>query len=94
MPFGVPEVLATDNGCNSLNAEFETSLKQNVIYHKISAPYHPASNGLAERAVQTFKRGLATLKEGTLQMRLSRFLFSYRNTPHGTTGVSPAKLMF
>ena len=27
-------------------------------------------------------------------MRLSRFLFSYRNTPHGTIGVSPAKLMF
>ena len=26
-------------------------------------------------------------------MRLSRFLFAYRNTQHGTTGVSPAELM-
>ena len=29
----------------------------------------------------------------TLQTQLSRFLFSYRITPHTTTGLSPAELM-
>ena len=58
-----------------------------------SASYHPASNRLTERVVQTFKHGLASLKEGTIQMRLSHFLFAYCNTLHGTTGVSPGELM-
>ena len=60
----------------------------------VSNIYHPSSNGLAERAVQTFKQGLRKLTEGSLFDRLSRFLFAYRNTPHGTTGASPAQLMF
>ena len=31
---------------------------------------------------------------GTIESRISRFLFKYRTTPHSTTGVSPAELMF
>ena len=31
---------------------------------------------------------------GSLETRLSRFLFNYRITPQSTTGVSPAELMF
>ena len=34
------------------------------------------------------------IKEGSLNTRLSRFLFKYRLTPHSSTGVSPAELMF
>lgn len=58
-----------------------------------SAPFHPSSNGLAERAVQTFKEGLRKVKGDTLETRLSRFLFNYRITPHATTGVSPAEML-
>ena len=57
-----------------------------------SAPYHPASNGLAERAVQTVKEALKKTT-GDLETRLARFLFQYRLTPHLTTGQPPAELL-
>ena len=57
-------------------------------------PYHPASNGLAERAVQIFKTAMKQITGGTIESKVSRVLFKYRVTPHSTTGVSPAELMF
>ena len=57
------------------------------------APYHPSSNGLAERAVQIVKKGLRKNKKGTFRTRLSHTLFSYRITPQSTTSVSPAELL-
>ena len=53
----------------------------------------PATNGLAERAVQTVKRGLKKDCKGSLDARLARILMSYRLTPQSTTGVSPAELL-
>ncbi len=91
--FGLPKMLVSDNRTCFTSAEFETFMKQNGIDHVKSAPFHPSSNGLAERAVQTFKEGMKKIKSDTLQTRLSRFLFSYRITPHTTTGLSPAELM-
>ncbi|XP_061131311.1 uncharacterized protein K02A2.6-like, partial [Syngnathus typhle] len=91
--FGIPKMLVSDNGTCFTSAEFEAFMKQNGISHVRSAPFHPSSNGLAERPVQTFKEGMKKMKEGTIQTRLSRFLFSYRITPHATTGLSPAELM-
>lgn len=66
-------MLVSDNGTFFTSAEFETFMKQNGIDHVKSAPFHPSSNGLVERAVQTFKEGMNKMKT-----RLSRFLFSYR----------------
>ena len=58
-----------------------------------SAPYHPASNGLAERAVQTFKAYMKKSTTGTINARVSCFLSQYRITPHSTTGISPAEML-
>ena len=66
---------------------------KNGISHKKSAPYHPATNGIAERAVQILKQGLKKNNEGCLSDRIAKLLFTYRRTPHSTTGVSPAKLL-
>ena len=57
------------------------------------SPYHPASNGQAQRAVRIFKQGIEKRKEGSRRTKLSRFLLKYRITPHTTTGVSPAELL-
>ena len=91
--FGLPKMLVSDNATCFTSAEFESFMRQNGIQHVRSAPFHPSSNGLAERAVQTFKEGMRKIKGETTQTRLSRFLFSYRITPHATTGLSPAELM-
>ena len=56
--FGLPEILVSDNGSVFTSEEFRVFIKRNRIRHLTSAPYHPATNGLAERAVQNFKRAL------------------------------------
>ena len=33
------------------------------------------------------------IEEDNLDTKLSRFLFSYRTTPHGTTGKTPSELL-
>ena len=91
---GIPEMLVTDNGTAFTSTEFDQFAKRNGIRHVTTSPYHPASNGLAERAVKTFKEGMRKLSNGSIETKLSRFLFKYRSTPQSTTGVSPAELMF
>lgn len=92
--FGLPETIVSDNGATFTSSTFAEFANRNSIKHITSAPFKPASNGQAERAVQTFKNAMKKMTSGTLQTRLSRFLFTYRNSPHSTTGVSPATLMF
>jgi len=67
-------------------------MSENGITHVTTALYHLSSNGLAERAVQTVKRGLKATKGDSLQERLSNFLFTYHITPHTTMGIAPAQL--
>ena len=86
---GLPEMLVTDNGTVFTSDEFSRFTKQNSIRHVRSAPYHPASNGLVERAVQTFKDFMKKMKDGSVEVNVSRFLLQYRITPHSTTGISP-----
>ncbi len=91
--FALPNTVVTDNAKCFTSDEFAEFLEKNGISHITSAPYHPSSNGLAERAVQSFKQGMKKFTKGTLTDRLSRFLYHYRNTPHTTTGVTPSELL-
>ena len=54
--FGLPEVVMLDNGSNFTSDKFEAFLKKNGVKHVKMPPYHPASNRLVERAVQTYSR--------------------------------------
>lgn len=91
--FGIPESIVSDNGTCFTSEEFQQFLKGNGVSHILSAPYHPATNGLAERAVQVVKRGLRKVTQGSLQNRIATVLFSYRLTAQSTTGLSPSELL-
>ena len=56
--FGIPETVVSDNGTCFVSEVFQTSMSRNGIRHIKVAPKHPASNGLAERSVQSVKEGL------------------------------------
>ena len=88
---GLPEQLVSDNGPQFTSEEFQLFLKKNGVKHTTSALNHPATNGLAERFVKTFKQSLTSMKEdpGSTQAKLSKFLMKYRNSMFSTN--KPAK---
>ena len=92
--YGLPEQIVTDNGPQFISEEFAMFAKGNGIKHTRTAPYHPASNGLAERFVQSLKISLKTTASSgrSLSHRVSSYLLSYRSAPHATTGVAPCTL--
>ncbi|XP_055623435.1 uncharacterized protein K02A2.6-like [Toxorhynchites rutilus septentrionalis] len=93
--YGAPITVVSDNGPQFTAGEFKLFLqKSGVKFHKLSAPYHPATNGQAERYVQTTKDALKAMgtTASNLQSNLNNFLQQYRLAPHATTGESPAKL--
>lgn len=59
--YGLPDQIVTGNTTTFNSEEFQTFVKQNGIVHT-SAPGHPATNGLAESYVQTFKKCERTCK--------------------------------
>ena len=91
--FGLSKMMVTDNGTWFTSSEFQEFAQHNNIRHIRIGPYYPSSNGLAERAVQTFKLGIRKQLTGMLQTKLSCFLFHYRLTPNATTDVAPAELL-
>ena len=56
--FGYPHILVMGTASAFLSEEFQMWWKDRGIVHLTRAPYHPATNGAAERLVQTFKQAL------------------------------------
>ncbi|XP_064483057.1 uncharacterized protein K02A2.6-like [Ornithodoros turicata] len=95
--FGLPTCIVTDNAITDADtgAIFQEFVKRSGIRHMRTAPYHPQSNGPAERAVRSVKEALKKLTDGPLEIRLQRWLHNHRRTPsaaHG--GKAPAEMLF
>ena len=84
----------SDNGPQFTSSEFQDFICNNGIHHIRCLPYHPASNRLVERFVRFFKESMKAAKHDSLSLshRMNNFLFTYRSTPHATTGQSPCSL--
>ncbi|XP_038116866.1 uncharacterized protein K02A2.6-like [Culex quinquefasciatus] len=95
--FGNPEVMVTDNGPQLTSDTFEQFCESNGIMHLKTAPFHPQSNGQAERFVDTFKRTVKKIRAGgeDLDEALDIFLNCYRSTPcrNAPGGKSPAEIL-
>ena len=52
---GIPEEVVSDNGPQLASEEFSQFLKQNDVKFTWVPPFHPSSNGAAERSLQTAK---------------------------------------
>jgi len=91
---GLPDQIVSDNGPQFTSETFRKFAAANGIKHVTGAPYHPSTNGQAERLVQSFKKGVKADKSSrTLQHKLDRFLLAYRSAPHAITELSPAQLL-
>ena len=89
---GLPEQIITDNGPQFISEEFESFCQ---LRHNTIAPYHPRSNGEAERLVETFKLSINKADPKTptqLESSVLDFLAKYRSTPHTLRGggIGPA----
>ena len=93
--YGLRTQIVIDNGTPFQSAEYEEFLRQSGIHRILVSPYHPSSNGLTKRFVQTFKCAMESSADGPasfIRRRIQNFLLSYRSIPHATTGSSPVKL--
>ena len=89
---GLPEIVVSDNGTQFPFTQFNDFCQQHCIKHIFPLPYHPHSNGQAERFVDTFKRALLKAHgEGTSEEVIQQFLFA----PHKALSnqLSPAEAL-
>ncbi|XP_059062766.1 uncharacterized protein K02A2.6-like [Achroia grisella] len=93
--FGLPVEIVSDQGPPFTSSEFKNFLATNGIFQRYSPAYHPASNGAAENSVKLCKNVIrkAIIDKTDIDTALQTFLLTYRNTIHGTTGVTPAQIL-
>jgi len=93
---GLPISLKTDNAPNFTSGEFEQYLRDCAVDHHTSIPLWPQSNGEVERQNRTLLKYMKIVhSQGkNLKKELHKFLLAYRTTPHSTTGIAPAEMLF
>ena len=95
--FGVPRVLVSDRGTHFLNDLIEELTTTYGIDHRKTTPYHPQTNGLAERVNQTIVRILRkTIHDNKRDWdtKLNAALWAYRTTFKVTTKQTPFALVY
>ena len=89
--FGYPQTIVSDNATTFTSEAFKQWCAERGISHVSGAPYHPQTNGAAERLVQTFKQSLRKSQQSP-RAALLEFLQQHRRTPQ-TSGFSPSELL-
>ena len=93
---GIPEQVKTDNGPPFQGEHFARFSEIKGFHHRKITPCWPKANSEAERFMRTMGKSIKTsVAEGrNWRKELNQFMLNYRATPHSTTGVSPAELLF
>ena len=66
------------------------------VLHRRTTPLWPRANGEVERQNRTLMKAIriAHAEGKNWRLELNKFLLAYRSTPHSTTSISPAELLF
>ena len=91
---GTPEVITSDN-VPYASEEFIAWCKQLGIKHRKITPLWQAANAQVKRFNKTLEKTIriATVEGKNWRSELFVLLMNNRNTPHSSTGVSPASLV-
>ena len=93
---GIPETVSSDNGPPYKSHEMEKYAAEMGFQMTHVTPDDPQCNGFAENFVKLMCKLIHTsITEGKdVRSEVYKYLLQYRATPHGTTGKSPAELLF
>ena len=75
---------------------FERYLQDCGVEHRKTTPFSPQANGEVDRQNRSLLKPMriAQAEGKEWKKELRKYLVAYRSSPHTTTGVSPAKLLF
>ncbi len=96
--YGACAEVLTDGG-GEFQGAFDALLRDSMIDHRVTRPNNPQADGLAERAVQTFKRALSKSIEQAQDATnwdtqlLPWIALGYNTSKQQSTGFSPYYLM-
>ena len=86
----------SDNGPPFQSDEFSRYMKELGIKHNPATPLWPQRNSEAEAFNKPLEKAIraAWIEKRPWQQELSKFLLNNRATPHSTTKVPPAELLY
>ncbi|XP_033095739.1 uncharacterized protein K02A2.6-like [Anneissia japonica] len=94
--YGIPVTVRTDNGPPFNRGEFSQFAQYSGFKHRKVTPLRPRANGEVERMMRNLKKlyRTATVEQQNWRQALNRYLRNHRATPHSSTGMPLATLMF
>lgn len=93
---GIPVSVSSDNGPPFNSQDFRDFSKYLGFRHERKTPLNPQANAEAEQFMRVLKKlyQISKLTGSNFKQEVFRFLRTYRATPHCTTKVAPADLMY